>query len=224
MLDIINSKVTLYQGVDGHSSYELVNVMDDGELETRVFRRIAGGAAWPSKGQPGYLMAVAEDMEYDMELETRHYRRIYETGAWMGQALMTCEAMLEAMYSLSSRFGIRPWYCLPCPFLEALRDFHHKKAHERKGRLKLEYLRDPDFERFLSPVYRRLTTSKTLHFGQSDTVAMLGNLDKDVSGETFESNPQITALLMAVNGLEHTRVDTVQRPAKRFTADRVGGY
>lgn len=220
MLDITRSRVTLIENISGSKSYQL----DTPGHETRLFRRIVGGAGWPSRGAPGYLVVVAEANEIDFEYDARHFYRIYESGEWNGVALMTWENILEAMKFLSASFGVSPWFCLPCPSREALIDFNRKNAQAKKNVLRLRHFNDPDFETFLSTVYKKTTSIKTLHFGPSNIATRLNALTRDISKEQFRDHPEITALVMAVNGLEYTSPQGAPKRSGPKIADKVGGY
>lgn len=224
MLDLAKSKMTAMEGIDGQRSYELILDTSAQVPEKKKFRRVVGGAGWPGRGKPGYLVAAGECSDWDFEFETRHFYRIFETGEWMGRPLMSWDAIFDAMSFLTSKFGITPWFCLPCPAPEALVSYSRRITAEKGRPPRFRHLHDPTFESCLSTIYQRISQVKTLHFGSSEAAARLSSLGRDLSREHFDEHPEITALAMAVNGLEYTRAQQPAGKKRAHIVDRIGGY
>lgn len=169
-------------------------------------RRFSGGIGWPSKGRPGFLIALAEAARPNEEFRDVHDVYVLkEWGAWQGESFLSVQAMFEAMAAVQGKCMVSEWVAAPRPeFGNDLREFNRRRYALRLPRVKIRDLRDLYTPEWLAMrVHQRTSGQKTLFFGGAErTRAALSSLGRDLSDLDWTVSPEVAALLMALSAID----------------------
>lgn len=190
-------------------------------------RRVSGGIGWPGRGRPGFVVALGEELEENQDWPgVRNLHVLHEQQDWQGQNFLSVPAMIRAVGEIQRRFLVREWWCEPRPdFSGDLRAYNREQTARR-----LPVVRLWDVPSTVSPewlamrVHLRTSGQKTMFFRGADlTRAALSGLARDLSGLSWGDSPEVTALLMAVSGLD-AREFRSGRVEDWRPADSLAGY
>jgi hypothetical protein len=191
-------------------------------------RRFSGGIGWPSKGRPGFMVALAESARPNDDFRDVHdVYVIHEWPSWQGESFLAVPSMLQAMAAVQGRCMIREWVAEPRPeFGTELREFNRKQYASRLPRVKIRELRELYTPEWLAMrVHMRTSGQKTMHFGTSErTRAALSGLGRDLSELTWLAFPEVTALLMALSALDGYPFKPITSRETWTPADGLAGY
>lgn len=198
-------------------------------LPTWLFRRLAGGLAWPSRGEAGFLVVLAESLDMDFQFNTRHIHLLHEQRDYGGQSFVNPEPLLRAAVAATDRFKVSAWFARPGQFERDIVVFNREQASLRQAQIRpIRLPGDPDLDYCVSLVRKRTYDQKTLHLGtQSEVMPALAALPGDLSASRFEDHPEVSALLMALAGLEllpDRGASGPRQASKRRVADPAAGY
>lgn len=199
----------------------------DAENPEHVFGRVSGGLAWPAHGNPGFLVVLAEDLVPDPAFKTRHIYRMAEYANFNGLSLVHVDTLLRAAVEAVRTCQVSDWFALRLEHQTPLSAFNRSQAELRQPQIRpIQPDHNPDFEFYASLVRARIHERKTLHFGHSLIPPKLMALPSDCSGERFGDYPELTALFMALAGLELRQNRGLGQSSEKNTrrADPVGGY
>ena len=107
-------------------------------------RRFSGGIGWPSKGRPGFMVALAEStLPNDDFRDVHDVHVVHEWSSWQGESFLSAMAMFQAMAAVQGRCMVREWVAEPRPeFGTELREFNRRQYASRLPRVKIRELRD----------------------------------------------------------------------------------
>lgn len=195
---------------------------------THLFRRVAGGLAWPSGSLPGFLVVLAEDFKQDFYFRTRHVRVVHEQQDHGGQPFITLEPLLRAAVTVTGRFKVYPWLALKGIYARDIAEFNREQAGLRKPQIRpIQPPNDPGLEYCAALVRKRIYDQKTLHLGSSTLMPRLAALPDDLAQTRFEDHPEVTALFLSLAGLELLRPPEGRgrtHKRTRAAADPAAGY
>lgn len=169
-------------------------------------RRFSGGIGWPSKGRPGFILAMAEAARPNEDFRDVHdVYVLHEWAAWQGESFLSVQSMFEAMAAVQGRCMISEWVAQARPeFSNDLREFNRRRYASRLPRVKIHDLRELYTPEWLAMrVHLRTSGQKTLYFGDAErTRAALSGLSRDLSELDWTVAPEVTALLMALSAID----------------------
>ncbi len=193
--------------------------------DDEIYSAMIGGVGWPHGDKPGSIVVLGQDVSTDRMSGQRPVWVLAEMREDAGEPFFLPETMFTAMTALAARLMVNRWFGMPCPFGRE-RAAHNRQMQAR--RLPAVSVCTPscgpDMYYLSTLIRRRLVRNAGLFFGRGDGVqATLRSLPADVSGMDLESLPDVTALSMALAGLERA---TAAGPAAHLhrPADRVAGY
>lgn len=191
-------------------------------------RRFSGGIGWPSKGRPGFLVALAESSMPNEDFRDVHdVHVVQEWSSWQGESFLSVLAMFQAMAAVQGRCMIREWVAEPRPeFGTELREFNRRQYASRLPRVKIRELRDLFTPEWLAMrVHLRTSGQKTMFFGGAERIrASLSSLGRDLSDLGWRDSPEVTALLMALSAIDGYTFSTGAARDSWAPADGRAGY
>jgi hypothetical protein len=207
-----------------HSPWRTAPQYTDG---TRTYSRIAGGIGWPSHGNPGWFCVLGEDRDLN-EYGSHDLHVLAEGDSYLGEPVMDPYLLFESMADQGQTNKVVSWYGMQTfPKLELVA---FNKAQLLLKRPRLRVLPPPDegsrgMAGYLQLVRRRVSSSKTLFFGEHQRIAAaLSGLPADIDALRYDDHPAVTALLTAVAGLDLKQLPQEPTRGGTLKADTYAGY
>lgn len=192
------------------------------------FRRIVGGIGWPGKGQPGFLAVVGECKSANVEFPDQHDLHVVgEWGDWQGQSFLSVQSMFSAISGIQRVAMASEWWSVDRPeFIRDMRDHNRRQENMRRAPLRVHHPREDATAEWLTMrVHLRTSARKTMFFNHADRLrAAASSVGRDPSEFEWSDSPELTALLMAVAGIESRGFSGVPVRSPRVVADSLSGY
>ena len=207
-----------------HSPWRSAPQYTDG---THTYCRIAGGIGWPAHGNTGWFCVLGESRDLN-EYGSRDLHVLAEGDSFLGEPAMDPYVLFEIMAEQTRENKVASWYGLPTFPKQELAAFNKAQLLLRRPRLRV--LPPPDetargMAGYLQLVRRRVSSRKTLFFGKHQRIASaLSGLPADIDSLRYDDHPAVTALILAVAGLDLRQLPQEPEGRGTFKADTHAGY
>jgi hypothetical protein len=195
--------------------------------DNHTYSRIAGGIGWPAHGKPGWVCVIGEEASDSSILGTKDLHVLAEGDSAFGEPCMDPVVVFKAMSEQVVENMATTWYGLPTYPKTELAQYNRSMMLLKQPRLRI--LPPPQEEQrgiagLLQLVRRRVSSHKSLFFGEHQRIpSQLSALPADIDSLKYSEHPAVTALLMAVAGLDLTR-EQVFRDCGPSSGDVHAGY
>jgi hypothetical protein len=203
-----------------------IPVFTDGE---HAYSRIVGGVGWPCHGVPGCYCVLGRDACRARLFDLPVLRVIAEGRDVMGEPLMDYPTTFKALGEASDEHMVPRWYGMPGYPATELARFNRSRLVGRQRRIAIApppLLAERGVPGYLSMVRRRVSSQKTLFFGEHRGIPRaLSGLPADIDTIGPDRHPAISAIICAVAAMDLLDDPTGKRPLRAARrGDARAGY